>query len=182
MTRSRRRRATLLGVVVVGVLALVAVLSTALSRPSADAASPLVGRQAPDFRLAGLNGPAVRLSGLRGQVVVVNFWASWCAECRVEQQALEDTWKRFRDSGVVVVGVDFEDQSADAQQYLADARTSYPVVSDADSRAALSFGLRGVPETFIVDPAGRVVDRVIGPVQADTLAAKIQAAQGSGAR
>jgi cytochrome c biogenesis protein CcmG/thiol:disulfide interchange protein DsbE len=99
----------------------------------------------------------------------------------VEQQALEDTWKRFRDSGVVVVGVDFQDQSEDAEQYLADARTSYPVVRDADSSTALAFGLRGVPETFVVDPAGRVVDRVIGPVQADALAARIQTAQG-GAR
>jgi cytochrome c biogenesis protein CcmG/thiol:disulfide interchange protein DsbE len=181
MTAARRRRVTFLGVVVIGVLALVAVLTAALNRPSAVAESPLVGRQAPDFRLAGLNGPPVQLSNLRGQVVVVNFWASWCAECRVEQQALEDTWKRFRDSGVVVVGVDFQDQSEDAQQYLADARTSYPVVRDADSSTALAFGLRGVPETFVVDPAGRVVDRVIGPVQADALAARIQTAQG-GAR
>jgi cytochrome c biogenesis protein CcmG/thiol:disulfide interchange protein DsbE len=182
MKSSRRRRVTLLGVVVVGVLALVAVLSAALSRPAAVADSPLVGRQAPDFRLAGLNGPPVQLSGLRGQVVVVNFWASWCAECRVEQQALEDTWKRFRDSGVVVVGVNFEDQSADAQQYLADAGTTYPVVRDADSSTALAFGLRGVPETFVVDPGGRVVDRVIGPVQADALAARISTAQGGDAR
>jgi cytochrome c biogenesis protein CcmG, thiol:disulfide interchange protein DsbE len=182
MTSSRTRRAALLGVVVVGVLALVAVLTAALSRPSAVADSPLVGRQAPDFRLAGLNGPPVRLSSLRGQVVVVNFWASWCAECRVEQQALEDTWKRFRDSGVVVVGVDFQDQSADALQYLADAGTSYPVVRDADSSTALAFGLRGVPETFVVDPGGRVVERVIGPVQADALAARIRTAQGGDSR
>ena len=182
MTSSRRRSAALLGAVVVGVLAVVTLLSSALSRPSAEAASPLVGRQAPDFRLEGLNGPPVRLSDLRGQVVVVNFWASWCAECRVEQPALDATWKRFRDSGVVVVGVDFQDQSTDAQEYLAASGSSYPAVRDADSSTALAFGLRGVPETFVVDRGGRVVDRVIGPVDADSLAARIRTAQGGAAR
>jgi cytochrome c biogenesis protein CcmG/thiol:disulfide interchange protein DsbE len=181
MTSARRRGAALLGAVVVGVLLVVALLSSALSRPSAVAASPLVGRQAPNFRLAGLNGPPVSLSSLRGQVVVVNFWASWCAECRVEQQALDATWKRFRDSGVVVVGVDFQDQTADARQYVEEFGSSYPVVRDADSSTALAFGLRGVPETFVLDRAGRVVDRVIGPVDADGLASRIRTAQGGGA-
>jgi cytochrome c biogenesis protein CcmG, thiol:disulfide interchange protein DsbE len=181
MTSSGRRSAALVGGVVAGVLVVVALLASALSRPPAVAASPLVGRPAPDFRLAGLNGPPVRLSALRGQVVVVNFWASWCAECRVEQQALEDTWQRFRDSGVVLVGVNFQDQSADAQQYLAESASSYPVVRDADSSAALAFGLRGVPETFVVGRDGRVVDRVIGPVDADGLAARIRSAQARGA-
>ena len=182
MTSSRRRSVALLGVVVVGVLVVVALLSSALSRPSAEAASPLVGRQAPDFRLEGLNGPPVSLSSLRGQVVVLNFWASWCAECRVEQPALDATWKRFGDSGVVVVGVDFQDQSEDAQQFLAELGISYPVVRDADSRTALAFGLRGVPETFVIDPTGQVVDRVIGPVDADGLAARIRTAQERGSR
>ena len=182
MTSSRRRGAALLGAVVVGVLLVVGLLFSALSRPQAVAASPLVGRQAPDFQLAGIDGPAVRLSSLRGQVVVVNFWASWCAECRVEQPALDATWKRFRDAGVVVLGVDFQDQSADAQEYLDEFGSSYPVVRDADSSAALAFGLRGVPETFVLDRGGRVVDRVIGPVDAEGLAARIRTAQGGGAR
>jgi cytochrome c biogenesis protein CcmG/thiol:disulfide interchange protein DsbE len=182
MTSSRRWSAALFGAVVVGVLVVVGLLSSALSRPPAVAASPLVGKQAPDFRLAGINGPTVRLSSLRGQVVVVNFWASWCAECRVEQPALDATWQRFRDSGVVVLGVDFQDQSADAQDYLTEFGSSYPMVRDADSSAALAFGLRGVPETFVVDRGGRIVDRVIGPVDADGLAARIRTAQGGAAR
>lgn len=181
MTAPARWRALLLGAVVVVILAVAAVLGSAIGGPATTAASPLVGRQAPDFRLAGLNGPAVRLSDLRGQVVVVNFWASWCAECRVEQAALDDTWQRFRDSGVVVLGVDFQDQSGDARAYLADTGSSYPAVRDADSSTALAFGLRGVPETFVVDAAGRVVDRVIGPVDEDGLARSILRAQGQGA-
>ena len=80
--------------------------------------SPLVGRLAPDFTLAQLDGPSLTLSKLRGQVVVVNFWASWCTECHTEQSALDQTWQRFRDSGVVVVGVNFEDTTGDARDYV----------------------------------------------------------------
>jgi cytochrome c biogenesis protein CcmG/thiol:disulfide interchange protein DsbE len=170
-------RAALLGAVAVTVLAVVALLTSALSRPPTEQASPLVGRQAPEFRLDGLGGPPVRLSDLRGQVVVLNFWASWCAECRVEQPALDATWQRFRDAGVVVVGVDFQDQTADAQQYLAEQGTSYPAVRDADSSTALAYGLRGVPETFVIDPSGRVAERVIGPVDPDRLAGTVLRAQ-----
>ena len=169
-----RSRALLLGAVLASVLVIAAFLATGLGRDPAAAASPLVGREAPDFRLEGLDGPAVELSTLRGQVVVVNFWASWCAECRIEQPALDATWERFRDSGVVVVGVNFQDQSADARQYLAETGSSYPTVRDSDSTTSLAYGLRGVPETFLVDRSGRVVDRIIGPVNEDALAARIQ--------
>jgi cytochrome c biogenesis protein CcmG, thiol:disulfide interchange protein DsbE len=177
MTARNRRRAALLGAVVACAVAVAALLATALARPATTPASPLVGRAAPDFRLQGLNGPPVRLADLRGQVVVVNFWASWCAECRTEQQALDATWQRYRDSGVVVVGVNFQDQTDDARNYLQEFGSSYPVVRDADSSTALAFGLRGVPEKFVVAPRGRIVDRVVGPVTADALARRIETAR-----
>lgn len=168
-----RRRALLLVVVLAAVLGIAALLATGLGRDPTATASPLVGRAAPDFRLAGLQGPPVRLSALRGQVVVVNFWASWCAECRTEQQALDQTWERFRDSGVVVLGVNFQDNATDAGNYLAGAGLTYPNVQDTDSRTALAYGLRGVPETFVVNRSGRIVDRVIGPVDAGRLASTL---------
>lgn len=164
------RRAALLSAVVLAVLGVVALLASGLGHDPKAVASPLVGRSAPDFRLQGMQGPPVRLSDLRGQVVVVNFWASWCAECRTEQQSLNQTWADFRDSGVVVVGVNFQDQRADAEQYLGSMGVTYPAVEDTQSRTALAYGLRGVPETFVVDRSGRIVDRVIGPVDAQRLA------------
>jgi cytochrome c biogenesis protein CcmG, thiol:disulfide interchange protein DsbE len=203
-----RRRLLLLAGVVTAVFALVALLATGLTKDHTISASPLVGRPAPDFHLQGLDGraeSAIRLSDLRGQVVVVNFWASWCAECRVEQPDLDETWARFRDSGVVVVnfwaswcaecrveqpdldetwarfrdsgvvvvGVDFQDTQGDAREYVKAAGSDYPIVTDTDSTTALAFGLRGVPETFIVDQGGQIVERVIGPVTADRLADRI---------
>lgn len=173
MRHVTRRRAILLGAVAAVVTAAVVLLSFGLGRDPSAIASPLVGRAAPDFTLAQLDGKPFTLSKLRGQVVVVNFWASWCAECHTEQQALNQTWQRFQDSGVVVVGVNFEDTTGDASDYVRTAGVSYPVVEDGDSSTALAYGLRGIPETFVVDRTGQIVDRIIGPVDATKLSNEI---------
>jgi cytochrome c biogenesis protein CcmG/thiol:disulfide interchange protein DsbE len=168
----RARTWAVLGVAV-AVLAVAVLLSFGLSHREALATSPLVRRPAPSFTLPGLDGrpeSTVRLADLRGHVVVVNFWASWCTECHTEQSALNRTWERFRDAGVVVVGVNFEDATGDARDYVASTGASYPMVVDAKSSTALAYGLRGVPETYVIDQHGVVVDRVIGPVDYTRLA------------
>ncbi|HEV7654670.1 MAG TPA: TlpA disulfide reductase family protein [Mycobacteriales bacterium] len=168
-----RRRVLLLALVAALVAGVVAVLSTGLGRDPAATASPLVGRTAPDFTLSGLDGPAVTLSTLRGQVVIVNFWASWCAECHDEQDALDQTWQRYRDAGAVVLGVDFQDTTDGARDYVHQSGLTYPVVEDKDSRTALAYGIRGIPETFLLDRSGRIVNRIIGRVDAAVLAAQV---------
>lgn len=168
-----RRRTWLLGGVAAAVAVVVALLMTGLGRDPSVIASPLVGRAAPNFTLPQLDGPPVTLSRLRGQVVVINFWASWCAECQVEQAALDQTWQQFQDSGVVVIGVNFEDSTGAARSYVRAQAVTYPVVEDAGSQTALAYGLRGVPETFVVNQSGRVVNRVFGPVDAAALAREI---------
>jgi cytochrome c biogenesis protein CcmG, thiol:disulfide interchange protein DsbE len=171
--RITRRRTWLLAGVGATVVVIVALLMTGLGRDPSVIASPLVGRAAPNFTLPQLDGPPVTLSKLRGQVVVINFWASWCAECQVEQAALDRTWQQFQDSGVVVIGVNFEDSTGAARSYVRTQGVTYPVVEDASSQAALAYGLRGVPETFVVNQSGRVVNRVFGPVDAAALSSEI---------
>ena len=180
--RIARHRTRLLAGVVAAVAVIVALLATGLGRNPLVIASPLVGRAAPNFTLPQLDGQPVTLSKLQGQVVVINFWASWCAECKVEQAALDQTWQQFQDSGVVVIGVNFEDTSSNASNYVRAAGVSYPVVEDTNSRTALAYGLRGVPETFIVEKSGRIVARVIGPVDAAKLASEINPILQAGAR
>jgi cytochrome c biogenesis protein CcmG/thiol:disulfide interchange protein DsbE len=172
----------LLSGVVVTVMVIVTLLATGLGRDPSAISSPLIGRAAPNFTLPQLDGPALKLSKLRGQVIVINFWASWCTECRVEQAALDRTWRQFQDSGVVVIGVNFEDTTGDARNYVRTAGVTYPIVEDAESRTALAYGLRGVPETFVVDRSGRIVNQVIGPVNAGKLASEINKMLPEGAR
>jgi cytochrome c biogenesis protein CcmG, thiol:disulfide interchange protein DsbE len=171
--RITRRRTWLLAGVAAAVAVVAALLMTGLGRDPSVIASPLVGRAAPNFTLPQLDGAPVTLSRLRGQVVVINFWASWCAECQVEQAALDQTWRQFQDFGVVVIGVNFEDSTGAARSYVHTQGVTYPVVEDAGSQTALAYGLRGVPETFVVNQSGRVVNRVFGPVDAAALASEI---------
>src|SRR5262249_61069693 len=118
---------------------------TGLARAPPVLAPPLVGRTAPTFPLPQLDGPPVTLAKLSGQIVVITFSASWCTECQVEQAALDQTWQQFQDSGVVVIGVDFQDTVDAARGYVRTDAVTYPVVEDASSKTALAYGLRGVP-------------------------------------
>ena len=180
--RITRRRARLLAGVGAVVAVIVALLMTGLGKDPSVIASPLVGRAAPDFTLPQLDGPPVTLAKLHGQIVVINFWASWCAECQAEQAALDQTWRRFQDSGVVVIGVNFEDGAGAARGYVRADDVAYPVVEDAGSKTALAYGLRGVPETFVVNRSGRIVRHVIGPVDPVALAGEINSMLGTRAR
>jgi cytochrome c biogenesis protein CcmG/thiol:disulfide interchange protein DsbE len=173
--RRHPRRPLLPVATVVVAVALAAWLGSAgLGRDPAAIRSPLLGRPAPDFALRALGADRmVRLGDLRGQVVVLNFWASWCAECRDEHPALSAAWSRFRDAGVVLVGVDFQDDHPSALAYLSERGTSWPVVADPGSRTALAYGVYGIPETFFIGPDGQIAAKQVGPVTYDQLVREI---------
>jgi cytochrome c biogenesis protein CcmG, thiol:disulfide interchange protein DsbE len=170
----RRKRWAVLGGVVVGVLMLTALLSFGLSRDPSIITSPLIGKQAPDFALRTLDGGGtVRLSDFRGQVVVVNFWKSTCAACYVEHPALAAAWNRYRDQGVVVVGIDFEDTAEGARRFADSQGGDWPLVVDQDGRTVLAYGVTGPPETFFIGRDGRVAYKQIGPVDYELMTDRI---------
>jgi len=159
------RRWRRVGAVLAGVALCTAILGFGLSRETGVVRPALVGRPAPDFALRTLDGSrTVRLSDLRGQVVVINFWASWCVECYVEHPALRSTWERYRDRGVVLVGISFQDRLEDSRQYAAELGVDWPLLADPGARTALAYGVYGVPETVFVGRDGRVAHRVIGAI------------------
>jgi cytochrome c biogenesis protein CcmG/thiol:disulfide interchange protein DsbE len=134
---------------------------------------PQVGDQAPDFTLRLFDGyynefqdGQVTLADLKGRVVVINFWASWCVECRVEARDLEETWQDYREDGVVFIGVDYDDTEVKAKTYMEEFGITYP--NGLDGRGHItnnSYFITGVPETFIVDPSGTIAHFKIGPFQ-----------------
>ena len=133
---------------------------------------------APQFALSRLDAPGkLKLASLRGKVVVLNFWASWCAPCKSEAPRLEAAWQRYRDRGVVVVGVDGQDFSGDARRFMRKHGITYPNVHDGPGDIGTKYGVTGFPETYFVDRRGRLVgDRVVGEVSADKLTSGIQRA------
>ena len=135
-------------------------------------ASPLIGQTAPEATLPRLDGRGdLHLAGLQGQVVVVNFSASWCVACRAEHDDLVATASAFQERGVVFVGVVYQDDPESARGFLDEMGwgDNYQYVLDPGSRAAISFGVFGVPETFFIDPKGVVVGKITGESNAALL-------------
>lgn len=138
--------------------------------------SPLVGGPAPDFTLTLLDGKEIRLSDLRGQPVVVNFWASWCyPACWNEAPRLEATWQRYKDQGVMLIGIIYQDAEKNAREFIAEHGKTYPNGMDVKSRIAIEYGVFGIPETFFIDREGNVAHKHIGEIEMETLTAETEA-------
>ncbi|MFN2203026.1 MAG: TlpA family protein disulfide reductase [Caldilineaceae bacterium] len=120
--------------------------------------------EAPAFSFTTFDGESIALADLAGKGVVLNFWASWCDPCRDEAELLETAWQREQANGVVFIGLDYLDQEPAAKAYLDEFSISYPSGPDLQSQAARRYGIKGVPETFFIDPDGNIADIVIGPI------------------
>jgi cytochrome c biogenesis protein CcmG/thiol:disulfide interchange protein DsbE len=140
--------------------------------------SPLIGQPAPPFELATLDGTEmVSLEDLGGQIVLVNFFASWCLECRLEHDDLNATMDVFGEDGVALVQIAYQEDPVTAMAYLEEAGTTEwaSYLQDPGSRTAIAYGVFGIPETFFIDPEGLVVGKIIGEADALTLGAAIDA-------
>ena len=130
-----------------------------------DIPSPLVGRPAAAFTLAGFDGTPVSLEAHRGRVIVVNFWASWCVPaCYDEAPVLERNWRAYRDRGVAVIGIDIQDTDEAARKFIDTFSLTFPNARDTAGRVSVDYGVYGVPETFFIDRAGRIRAKHVGAV------------------
>ena len=137
--------------------------------------STLIGSSAPALALAplGESAPPTDASLRAGEVTLVNFWASWCAPCRVEHPQL----MALKDEGLTIIGVNYKDDPEKALGFLEELGDPYSAIgADADGRTAIDWGVYGVPETFVVDGDGTVVLRFAGPITNSILANRIRPA------
>ncbi|MGH2398765.1 MAG: TlpA family protein disulfide reductase [bacterium] len=157
MDRSRRFMVWLVALIFVAALGTVAYLGGRTSPPPA-----LTTRPAPDFRLSGFDGKEHALSDFKGRVVVLNFWASWCTPCKQEMPNLERAWKEFGHRGVVVLGIDVQDDMEEAAAFLIAFRITYPNVFDPGQERLLAYRVTGIPTTIFVDRDQRIQSRFAG--------------------
>lgn len=131
-------------------LALVAVFASAAF--AASSAGP-----APAFQLSGRGGKSIDLSQFKGQVVMINFWATWCGPCRQEMPLLEDIYKKYKPMGFTMLGVNVEPDSKSAEAWLSKQKpVSFPIAFDTDSKVSKLYKVAGMPSTVFVDRKGNV--------------------------
>ena len=156
-------RSGILPLLVVCVLFAAGVGALVAWRAPADAAR--IDAPAPGFTLADLAGGQVSLSDLRGRVVFVNFWATWCGPCRDEAPSLARLYAALRPEGFELLGVSI-DSAADRGailEFQEEFALSFPILVDPGKEAYRAYGATGVPESFLIDGSGRLVERFIGP-------------------
>jgi cytochrome c biogenesis protein CcmG/thiol:disulfide interchange protein DsbE len=152
------------------ILALLGLLAWGLRKVQAG---PVESGMAPDFTLTSFDGRTLTLSELRGQVVIINFWASWCPPCREEAAYLEQTWRKYKDKGVIFIGVDWVDTEKEALAYMDEFDLTYFNGPDIGTRIAQAYNIQGVPETFYVAKNGELRGVHIGPLKSPELDEKI---------
>lgn len=166
-----RNKRTSLIVTFAVILALLGLLAWGLRKVQAG---PLANGMAPDFTLTDFDGRTVTLSELRGQVVIINFWASWCPPCREEAAYLEQTWRKYEGEGVIFIGVDWVDTEKEALAYIDEFDLTYFNGPDIGTRIAQAYNIQGVPETFYVAKDGELRGVHIGPLKSPELDQKIE--------
>lgn len=154
-----------LWVVVFGILALVG-----WGLVNANKTRPEAGQTAPEFSMQYFNGyewedkPVASLDDMKGKVVVLNFWASWCVECRVEADLLEQASRQYADEDVVFLGIAYADVEPNAIDYMKEFDITYPNAPDLGTSISSDYEITGVPETFFIGKDGVIANVVIGPV------------------
>ena len=164
-----RRRWWVFLVPLIVAAALGAMFAVGLNHDPAVLPSALLNKPAPAFTLPPLPGadrPGLSRADLGGKPMLVNVFASWCVPCRVEQPMLE----RLAAQGVTIMGIDYKDRPQDVKDWLGEMGNPFTRIgSDADGRVAIDWGVYGVPETYVIDRAGTIVYKFVGPLQARDL-------------
>ena len=124
-----------------------------------------LGGPAPDFLLSDLQGREIALAAQRGRVVFVNFWATWCPPCREEAPSLQRLYDQVGSENFEILAVSIDAPSArdEVAEFGREFGLTFPILLDPQKGAHRAFGVTGVPETYMIDPQGRVVERFIGP-------------------
>ena len=151
---------------IVGILGLLALFYRGLWGNPSYIPPVIINTPAPNFVAKEMfDGSEMALHDLKGKVVVLNFWASWCQECKVEHPFLLALNKRFRQNpDFVMIGVNYQDKEALALKYLQEHGNNFQHIRDATGTISIDYGIYGVPETFIIDPSGVIRYKTIGPL------------------
>ncbi|NOY09912.1 MAG: TlpA family protein disulfide reductase [Spirochaetes bacterium] len=128
-----------------------------------------LGFQLPDrelpainFELKNLQDKSISLESLKGSIVFLNFWATWCPPCRAEVPSMQRLYEKFKDRGLVILGVDLQEDKQKVQDFVKKESLTYPILLDSDGRTGRAYGARSIPTSYIIDKKGFILARTIG--------------------
>lgn len=151
-------------------------LAFGFTRDAHYIASPLLAKAAAPFTVTLFDGRQVSLNELRGKAIFLNFWASWCTPCRAEAKDLEAAWQRLKDKNMVFLGVAIQDKEKDSRAFLQEFNITYGNGWDESGKIAVDYGVWGIPESFFIDPQGRITYKHVGGIRAALVTAKLEEA------
>lgn len=118
---------------------------------------------APNFTLQGEEGKTYRLKDYRGKVVILNFWATWCPPCREEMPSMERAWKKVKDDNdIAILAINVGEDADTIFEFMGHYPVTFPLLMDIDGNVVKQYPVRGLPTTYIIDPAGMVTHRAVG--------------------
>ena len=153
---------------------ILALLAYGFSRDAKYIKSPLLTKPAAPFAVTLFDGRKLTLADLRGKAVFLNFWASWCAPCRDEAHDLEAAWQKVKDKNMIFLGVALQDSDQASKEFLKEFNVSYPNGKDESGKIAVDYGTWGIPESFFIDPEGRITYKHVGAIRAALVLTKIE--------
>lgn len=140
-----------------------------IGAPAASPRASLVNKKAPDFAVRDLSGKKFVLRNLRGKIVLLNFWATWCAPCLVEMPVFAGWQQQYGSRGLQVVGISMDDDSAPVRRELSKLKLNYPIAMGDAALGERYGGVLGLPLTYLIDRNGRVRARFQGETDANTI-------------
>ena len=135
---------------------MVALLFFSLTRNPRELPSALIGKPAFPFSLKTLDGKPFSLSDAKGKPLILNFWATWCGPCIHEHQVIQQAIRMYEPKGIQFYSILYEDSVENAEAFLKKYGTAAPVLLDPDLKTAIDYGVAGIPETFFIDPEGKI--------------------------